>query len=277
MYKIYIMLIKFTKMQGLGNDFMVVDNTNGDLAFTSEQVISLADRNFGIGFDQLLVVDRSVSADTDFRYTIYNSDGTQVSQCGNGARCFARYVKDRNLSNKSLITVETITGIMHLQINADDTVRVDMGKPNFKPANIPLLLTDESQIYSIEGHDVGALSIGNPHCILTVNDVDSIDIESIAKKIQSSDLLPEQANIGFMQVISANEINLRVYERGAGETLACGSGACAAVVYGVVLGKLANRVSVNLRGGRAVIEYVENEHVFLSGPGEFVFDGEIEI
>jgi len=264
-------------MQGLGNDFIIIDNIDGKLSFNGEQIESLANRRFGIGFDQLLVVQKSSSADADFRYIVYNSDGSEVSQCGNGARCIARYIKENKLSDKSTIKVETNNGLMTLQINDDDSVCVDMGKPNFSPEKIPLLISQEKLFYSIEGFELGALSIGNPHCVLTLDDIASIDIENDAIKIQQNELLPEGANIGFMQIISRKEINLRVYERGAGETLACGSGACAAVIHGINTGKLDNTVNANLTGGMAVIEYRDNGHVYLSGPAEFVFNGKIEI
>ena len=277
MYKINNMLLNFTKMQGLGNDFIIIDNIDGKLSFNGEQIESLANRRFGIGFDQLLVVQKSSSADADFRYIVYNSDGSEVSQCGNGARCIARYIKENKLSDKSTIKVETNNGLMTLQINDDDSVCVDMGKPNFSPEKIPLLISQEKLFYSIEGFELGALSIGNPHCVLTLDDIASIDIENDAIKIQQNELLPEGANIGFMQIISRKEINLRVYERGAGETLACGSGACAAVIHGINTGKLDNTVNANLTGGMAVIEYRDNGHVYLSGPAEFVFNGKIEI
>ncbi|MFP6775548.1 MAG: diaminopimelate epimerase [PS1 clade bacterium] len=271
------MVVNFTKMQGLGNDFMVIDNTMGDISFTSEQVVFLADRKYGVGFDQLVMVESSTSSESDFRYTIFNSDGSEVSQCGNGARCFARFVEQKKLTNKKTITVETSSGLMELQIIGDEAVRVDMGTPKFDPADIPLLFEKKSDLYSIEGHNVGALSIGNPHCIIILDEIDSLNIEPIAVKIQQSEVLPEQANIGFMKIISPTEISLRVYERGAGETLACGSGACAAVIFGVILGSLEGNVTVNLIGGRALVEYTKNEHVFLSGPGEFVFDGQISV
>ena len=271
------MLVNFTKMHGLGNDFIIIDNIDEKLSLSSEKIKALADRKFGIGFDQLLLVQNSTSVDADFRYIIYNSDGSEVAQCGNGARCFARFVKENKLSTKNPITVETSEGLMHLLINDDGTVKVDMGKPNFSPERIPLSINDESLFYSIEGYQLGALSIGNPHCVITLDEISSIDIENIAIKIQQSELLPEGANIGFMQIVSPTEINLRVYERGAGETMACGSGACAAVAHGVNIGKLENTVEVNLTGGRAIIEYNRNGHVFLLGPAEFVFDGKIEI
>ncbi len=270
-------MINFTKMHGLGNDFMVVDNTAGDITFSAEHITALAHRHFGIGFDQLLMIESSTTAEVDFRYVIYNSDGSEVEQCGNGARCFARFVREKGLSDKNPINVETMSGIISLFINDDNSVRVDMGQPVFNPSDIPLIATKESLYYSIEDYEVGVVSTGNPHCVMIVDDVDSIDVESIALQIQQSELLPNQANIGFMQIIGRNEINLRVYERGAGETLACGSGACAAVIHGVRIGQLDSQVTTHLRGGDALIEYNKNEHVFLSGPAQFVFEGWIDI
>jgi len=268
------MLINFTKMHGLGNDFMVVDNTAGNITFTESSVKSLADRNFGVGFDQLLVVESSDNV--DFRYVIYNSDGSEVEQCGNGARCFARFVQEKRLSSSNPINVETKSGVISLFVNNDNTVRVDMGMPIFAPSDIPLLL-EQNSTYQVEGYEVGCVSMGNPHCVLIVDDVENTDVEVIGKLIQNSSLLPNQANIGFMQIINENEVILRVYERGAGETLACGSGACAAVVFGSHQGLLSNSVTTHLRGGDAVIEYEQNSNVFLSGPAEFVFEGQINI
>jgi diaminopimelate epimerase len=271
------MLIDFTKMHGLGNDFMVVDNLVGDITFNAEQISNLANRHFGIGFDQLLVVETSNTKDVDFRYVIYNADGLEVEQCGNGARCFARFVSEKGLSNNNPIVVETRSGIISLHLNDSNTVRVDMGKPSLKPADIPFLVPQQSRHYQIEGFELGVVSIGNPHCVMLVEDINAIDVSGIATKIQQSELLPNQANIGFMQILSMHEINLRIYERGSGETLACGSGACAAVVYGVEQGLLKESVVAHLRGGDALIEYVQGEHVFLSGPAQFVFEGRVEI
>jgi diaminopimelate epimerase len=271
------MLINFTKMHGLGNDFMVVDNTRGNINFSVEQITRLSNRYFGVGFDQLLVVELRTSANVDFSYIIYNADGSQVEQCGNGARCFARFVYEKGLTTKNPIIVETKSGVMTLKINADNSVRVDMGLPEFEPNNIPLIATKKQDVYQIEGFDMGIISMGNPHCVLIVNDVINMQINDIATKIQASNLLPNQANIGFMQVLNRDEINLRIYERGAGETLACGSGACAAVVYGVEQGLLNNKVVAHLTGGDAMIEYQQGGAVFLSGPAEFVFDAQIEI
>ncbi len=271
------MLINFTKMHGLGNDFMVVDNLAGDITFNAKKITNLANRAFGIGFDQLLVVETSNIRGVDFCYVIYNSNGSEVEQCGNGARCFARFVNYKNLTHSNPITVKTRSNIISLYLNDDNTVRVDMGKPSFNPADIPLLLPQQSEYYQIEGFDLGAISIGNPHCVMLVKDVNTIDVNTIALKIQQSELLPNQANIGFMQILNTHEINLRVYERGSEETLACGSGACAAVAYGVEQGLLKKNVVVHLSGGDALIEYTQGGHIFLSGPAQFVFEGQVEI
>jgi len=270
-------MINFTKMHGLGNDFMVVDNSAGNISFSAEQIRALAQRHFGIGFDQLLMIESTNTKDVDFRYVIYNSDGSEVEQCGNGARCFARFVREKGLSDKNPISVETKSSLISLFINDDHSVRVDMGEPVFNPSDVPLIAPEESLYYSIEGYEVGVFSTGNPHCVMIVDDVEGVDVETIALRIQQSNLLPNQANIGFMQIISRNEINLRVYERGSGETLACGSGACAAVIHGVRIGQLDHKVTAHLRGGDALIEYNKGEHVFLSGPAQFVFEGWVDV
>ena len=271
------MMIQFTKMHGLGNDFMVVDNTSGDINFSIEQIVALSDRHFGVGFDQLLVVEQSPTTEVDFRYVIYNADGSEVEQCGNGARCFARFVSEKELTKNNPIVVETHSGIITLKINQDHSVRVDMGRPRFEPSSIPLIAEYVQETYQIEGFEMGIVSMGNPHCVLIVDDISTIEIAETAKQIQASSLLPNQANIGFMQVLNRNEVNLRVYERGAGETLACGSGACAAVVHGVEQGLLDSNVVVHLTGGDTLIEYQQSESVFLSGPAEFVFEASIDI
>ncbi len=270
------MLINFTKMHGLGNDFMVVDNTNGNINFTTESIVKLSNRHFGIGFDQLLIVELSASEGVEFHYVIYNADGSEVEQCGNGARCFARFVTENNLTANNPIVVETSSGVIVLEINNDNTVSVNMGKPSFDPVDIPLIADDIQSTYQIEDFEMGVLSMGNPHCVLIFDDISDLNIAPIALKIQHSEKLPNQANIGFMQIINRGEINLRVYERGAGETLACGSGACAAVVHGIKQGLLDHSVVAHLTGGDALIEYDQDE-VFLSGPAEFVFKGKIEI
>ena len=271
------MQINFTKMHGLGNDFMVIDNLSGQINLSSEQISALANRHFGVGFDQLLMVESCSTPEVDFRYLIYNADGSEVEQCGNGARCFARFVTQKQLTNNNPIRVETRGGLMSLTLNDDNSVSVNMGVPNFEPELVPLLNETQAQSYQIEGYEVGALSIGNPHCVLIVDQLDSMKIDLIAQTIQTSPKLPNQANIGFMQILSRDEIKLRVYERGAGETLACGSGACAAVIHGVRSGLLNSTVTAHLTGGDARIDYVEGEPVYLSGPAEFVFEGQLEI
>ena len=267
-------MIYFTKMHGLGNDFAIIDNIDGDVSLSTEEIRKLSDRRFGIGFDQLLMVESSSSKDADFRYVIFNADGSEVNQCGNGARCFALYIQKKNLSYKNPLSVETNAGIMVLTINSDDSVRVEMGEPNFLPSIIPLNVNEESSEYMVEGFKVGSLSIGNPHAILILDDIS--DIDSTALKIQSSNDFPEGVNVGFMKVLSKDEVQLRVVERGVGETLACGSGACAAVIHGIRLGLLNSKVKVRLNGGNAMVEY-DGQKVYLTGPGEFVYEGSINL
>ena len=269
-------MINFTKMQGLGNDFIVIDNIDGNVSLSVEEIRKLSDRRFGIGFDQLLMVESPIKKEADFRYVIFNADGSEVSQCGNGARCFALYIRKNNLTNKNPISVETSTGIMILNINRDNSVRVEMGEPKFKSFDIPLDINKLSTEYSLEEFKLGVLSIGNPHAVLVVDDLESPNIETIGSKLQSSDYFPEGVNVGFMQILNKSEIRLRVIERGVGETLACGSGACAAVVHGVMLGLLDSKVDVHLKGGDAVVEY-DGNNVYLSGPGEFVYEGSVNL
>jgi diaminopimelate epimerase len=261
-------------MHGLGNDFVLIDNIDGDVSLSTEEIRKLSDRRFGIGFDQILMVESSSSKDADFRYVIFNSDGSEVSQCGNGARCFALYIQKKNLSYKNPLSVETNSGIMILTINSDNSVRVEMGEPNFLPSKIPLNVNEETSEYMVEGFKVGSLSIGNPHAILVLDDIS--EINSTALKIQSSNYFPEGVNVGFMKVLSKDEVQLRVVERGAGETLACGSGACAAVIHGIRLGLLNSKVKVNLSGGNVMVEY-DGQKVYLIGPGEFVYEGSINL
>ena len=267
-------MISFTKMHGLGNDFIVMNNLDGDVCLSVEEIRQLSDRRFGIGFDQLLLIEAATSKDADFRYVIYNADGSEVSQCGNGARCFALYIQKKNLSYKNPLTVETNAGLLVLNINSDDTVQVDMGAPNFEPSKVPLNLNQVSAEYLIEGYMVGSLSIGNPHAILIQNEI--TDIDNIASKIQSSALFPEGVNVGFMKVLSKTEIQLRVVERGVGETLACGSGACAAVIHGIRQGFLDSKVTVHLNGGDATVEF-NGDRVYLTGPGKFVYEGSVNL
>lgn len=274
------MLINFTKMHALGNDFMVLDNLAGDITFNAGQIASLANRHFGIGFDQLLMVEACSTQNVDFRYIIYNSDGSQVSQCGNGARCFARFVTEKGLTNNNPIKVETLSGIISLHLNNDNTVRVDMVKPNlqYEDSIIPKQGIGRKTYQTFRDKYKGCvLSVGNPHYVMIENDIWNIDVEGIAEKIQGSAFFPDGINVGFMQIINKNTIALRVYERGVGETLSCGSGACAAVIYGVRMGLLDSKVRVEFKQGGVQVEYNDGGHVFLSGSAEFVFAGQVEI
>ena len=269
-------MINFTKMQGFGNDFIVIDNIDGDVSLSVEEIRKLSDRRFGIGFDQLLMVENPINKEADFRYVIFNSDGSEVNQCGNGARCFALYIRKNNLSNKNPISVETNAGIMRLNINRDNSVRVEMGEPKFNSFDIPLDVNKLSTEYLLEEFRLGVLSIGNPHAVLVIDDLDSSNIETIGSKLQNSDYFPEGVNVGFMKILNRCEIRLRVIERGAGETLACGSGACAAVIHRVMLGLLDSKVDVHLKGGDAIVEY-DGKNVYLIGPGEFVYEGSVNL
>jgi len=267
-------MINFTKMHGLGNDFVVMNNIDGDISLSVDEIRKLSDRRFGVGFDQLLMVESATTKGADFRYVIYNADGNEVNQCGNGARCFALYVQKKNLSYKNTLTVETNAGLLILYVNSNNTVTVNMGTPKFEPSEIPLNFDKVSSEYLIGEYEVGSLSIGNPHAILLQEKINNI--EHIASKIQSSNLFPESVNVGFMQVINRDEIKLRVIERGVGETLACGSGACAAVIYGVRSGILNSNVTVHLTGGDAIVEF-DGDNVYLTGPGEFVYEGSVNL
>ena len=269
-------MINFTKMQGLGNDFIVIDNIEGDVCLSTEEIRQLSDRRFGIGFDQLLMVESATTRGVDFRYVIFNADGSEVNQCGNGARCFALYLQKKDLTNKNTITLETNSGNLVLTINQDKSVRVEMGEPNFVPSEIPFITQSQAIEYSLEGQKVGVLSIGNPHAVIILKDIDTEDIEDIATRLQNSDYFPESVNVGFMQILARNEINLRVIERGVGETLACGSGACAAVIHGIQLGILDDKVKVHLKGGDALVEFY-GDTVYLSGPGEIVYEGAVNL
>ena len=263
-------------MQGLGNDFIVIDNIEGDVSFSTEEIRQLSDRRFGIGFDQLLMVESANTEGVDFRYVIFNADGSEVSQCGNGARCFALYLQKKDLTNKNTITVETNSGNLVLTINKDKSVCVEMGEPIFTPSEIPFIAQTQAIEYTLEGQKMGVLSIRNPHAVVILNSLDKTDIEAIATKLQHSDYFPESVNVGFMQILDRNEINLRVIERGVGETLACGSGACAAVIHGIQLGLLEDKVEVHLKGGNAFVEY-NGDTVYLTGPGELVYEGSVNL
>ena len=274
------MLLHFTKMQGLGNDFMVVDLVTQRARLGDDQIRQLADRRFGIGFDQLLVVEPPRDPEMDFRYRIYNADGSEVENCGNGARCFARFVRDQRLTHKHEIHVETAGGPLTLVVEDDGRVRVDMGMPRFAPEALPFDAAEDRPLHPLDVNgerlEAGVVSMGNPHAVLKVDDVDTAPVERLGPAIEAHPRFPRRVNVGFMQVISAHEIRLRVYERGSGETLACGTGACAAVACGIRQGLLESPVNVHLRGGDLRIEWAGGDApLIMSGPAERVFDGRV--
>ncbi|WP_336391546.1 diaminopimelate epimerase [Gallaecimonas pentaromativorans] len=274
--------MNFSKMHGLGNDFMVVDNVTQNVFFSAEQVQKLADRHTGIGFDQLLIVEPPYDPDLDFHYRIFNADGSEVEQCGNGARCFARFVRLKGLTNKNRIKVSTKKGKMVLSIEKDGLVTVNMGIPELEPGQVPFRAQKEEKTYILrEGEQtffVGAVSMGNPHCVLTVDSIKTADVEQVGPLIGGSDRFPEGVNVGFMEVVSKDRIRLRVFERGAGETQACGSGACAAAVVGQLQDKLGRKVQVDLPGGSLSISWAgPGEPLYMTGPAEHVYDGQIHL
>ena len=276
------MLLKFTKMHGLGNDFVVIDAISQDITITPQIAKKLGDRHFGVGCDQILVVEPPRQPNTDFRYRIFNNDGTEVEQCGNGARCFAKFVHNRKLTGKNNILVETANGIIELKLQSDQMVKVNMGLPLLNPKDIPFMAEQQKILYGISVENlklsISAVSIGNPHAVLEVDDVCSASVQSLGQAIGSHRLFPKQANVGFMQIVNSHEINLRVYERGVGETLACGSGACAAVVAGQLQGLLESSVTVNLTGGSLTIEWLGDGHpVIMTGPATLVYHGQINV
>jgi diaminopimelate epimerase len=274
--------LKFTKMQGLGNDFVVVDGISHAIKLTLEQIRRIADRNFGVGCDQLLLVERTTVPTADFRYRIFNADGGEVEQCGNGARCFARFVVDNKLTAKTEIRVETARGIIVTRLENDGQVTVDMGAPRFTPADIPFVAERPALTYALQAGkqtvDVSVLSMGNPHAVQIVADADAAPVASQGPLIEHHERFPQRVNAGFMQVLDSHHIRLRVYERGAGETLACGTGACAAAVAGIRLGRLVSPVDVAMRGGKLVIRWDgDNAPVQMTGPAVTVFEGEFNL
>ncbi len=276
-------MIKFTKMHGLGNDFVVIDAINQNISLSPAQIQFIADRNFGIGCDQLLLVEPPLSQNADFKYRIFNADGSEVAQCGNGARCFARFVHDKNLSSKEEITVDTNSGQLILTFDADGLITVNMGIPKHLPSEVPIIAEQQALSYSLFVNHTeivfGAVSMGNPHAVITVKDIKTEPVAKIGAALESHPFFPERANIGFMQIINRQHIKLRVYERGAAETLACGSGACAAVVIGAEQNQLdKNNITVELPGGSLEINWAGRGHaVFMKGPATSVFEGQIEL
>ena len=283
------MRLRFAKMQGAGNDFVVIDGITQQLALAPEQLRLLADRRFGIGADQILLVERARQPGVDFRYRIFNADGGEVEQCGNGARCFVRFVHDRGLTHKRAIRVETLGGVIEPRLEDDGRVTVDMGVPEFEPSRVPFdaeglvaRAAQRDRLWPLEIHgrrvELSVLSMGNPHAVQTVDDVEQAPVAADGPLIEHHPRFPRRVNAGFAQVLDRQAIRLRVWERGAGETLACGTGACAAAVVGILRGALDSPVTVHARGGTLRIAWAgAGQPVLMTGPAEAVFEGEIEL
>lgn len=275
------MTLRFTKMHGLGNDFVVIDGITQTVALDPDRIRRLADRHFGVGCDQLLLVEAANQPDADFRYRIFNADGGEVEQCGNGARCFARFVRDHGLIDRDNLRVVTAAGLLQLQIQPDGQVAVDMGQPVLEPTQIPFFATQRATNYPIAADsiemDIGVVSMGNPHAVVVVDDVDRAPVAHLGPLLERHGRFPKRTNVGFMQIIAPDYIRLRVFERGVGETLACGSGACAAVVVGRLQGLLWPNVRVQLTGGDLNVHWAgEGEAVTMTGPVATVFEGSLE-
>lgn len=276
------MLLEFTKMHGLGNDFMVVDLISQRAYLDTLTIQRLANRNFGIGFDQLLIVEPPDVPSADFKYRIFNADGSEVEQCGNGVRCFARFVHERQLTTKTKIKVQTKSGIVEPELGANGWVRVNMGYPKFLPQEIPFLADEPDNLYDIdlandEKLTIDVVNMGNPHAVTVVPDVINADVARIGPQVESHARFPARVNAGFMQIIDEKHARLRVYERGVGETLACGTGACAAAVSGMRRGLLANNVEIELAGGKLQIEWKEGDVVWMTGPTATVYEGRLDL
>ena len=276
------MEIEFTKMHGLGNDFVVIDAINQDISLDEQQVQFIANRNFGVGCDQLLLIEKPDSADADFRYRIYNNNGSEVEQCGNGARCFAQFVHSEGLTDKTEISVLTSNGQIVLNLKDNGNVVVDMGVPIVTPDDIPFQAPQTQNTYDLivnnEKFTFGAISMGNPHAVILVDDIATAEVERIGKLLQNDEHFPNSVNVGFMQIIDPSHVKLRVYERGVGETQACGSGACAAVVAGRIQGLLEDTVETQLLGGNLSIHWAGDKNpVMMTGPTATVFKGKITL
>ena len=276
------MFIQFSKMHGLGNDFMVVDCVTQNVFFNNDNIRRLADRHTGIGFDQLLVVEAPYDPELDFHYRIFNADGSEVEQCGNGARCFASFVRLKGLTNKNNIAVSTSSGKITLQVQHDGQITVNMGIPELTPDKIPFRATKEEKTYILRAQEqtifCGAVSIGNPHCVTMVDDIAEAPVADLGHAISHHERFPNRVNAGFMQIVNPNYAKLRVYERGVGETRACGTGACAAAVVGQLQGKLGQDVCIELPGGKLQIAWQGPGYpVFMTGPASHVYDGQINI
>lgn len=276
------MLLRFTKMHGLGNDFMVLDLVSQHAHIQPKHAKQWGDRNTGIGFDQLLIVEAPSNPEVDFRYRIFNSDGSEVEQCGNGARCFARFVLDKRLTTKKLIRVETKGGVIELDVRNDGQISVDMGAPRWVPADIPFQAPAQALNYPLEVDgqtvQIAAVSMGNPHAVLRVDDVNSAPVRELGPKIEHHPRFPMRVNVGFLQVIDRHRAQLRVWERGAGETQACGTGACAAAVAAISQGWMDSPVTLDLTGGRLCIEWAGDGHpVIMTGPAVRVYEGQVRL
>jgi len=276
------MRLKFTKMHGLGNDFVVFDAISQHVALTPAALCLIADRHFGIGCDQILLVEKPTQADADFRYRIFNADGGEVEQCGNGARCFVRFVHDQGLTDKREIRVETASGLIVPRLEENGEVTVNMGAPRFEPAQLPFVAEQRALTYSLalgyKSVEISALSMGNPHAVQVVEDADTAPVAQDGPLIERHVRFPARVNAGFMQVLDRHHIKLRVFERGSGETLACGTGACAAAVAGITRGLLDSPVRVSTRGGDLSIAWdAEGAPVLMTGPAVRVFDGELDL
>lgn len=276
------MMLEFTKMHGLGNDFMVVDLVSQRAYFDTVSIQRLADRHFGVGFDQLLIVEPPDLPSVDFKYRIFNADGSEVEQCGNGVRCFARFVHERQLTNKTKIRVQTKGGIVEPELGSNGWVRVNMGQPKFAPQQIPFVTEENDPLYTLELANeqtlkIDVVNMGNPHAVTIVSDILTSDVASIGPQVESHVRFPERVNVGFMQILNEKQVRLRVFERGSGETLACGTGACAAVVSGIRRGLLAPEVEVELAGGKLQIAWREGDVVWMTGPTANVYEGQLEL
>ncbi len=276
------MQFRFAKMHGLGNDFVVFDAVNQDLQLTSENIRRIADRKLGVGCDQILVIYPATEPDVDFNYKIYNSNGEEVEQCGNGARCIGKFLALNGLTNKTSIKIKTISGVYQIYLRDDEMVTVNMGIPIFEPEKIPFSASQQASSYEIdvdgEQVKIGVVSMGNPHAVVQVDDINNAPVDILGPKLEKHSMFPNKANIGFMQVLNPHHIALRVYERHVGETSACGTGACAAVAVGQAQGLLDKRVTVDLPGGSLQIECENNAApVMMTGPAQYSFEGSLNL
>lgn len=278
------MLLRFTKMHGLGNDFMMVDLVSQRAHIYPDTIRKLADRRTGIGFDQLLTVSPPDDPNADFRYTIFNADGSEAEQCGNGARCFLRFVRDQGLTTKSFLRLQTISGQISCRLEKDGNITVNMGTPVLQPARIPFIADSQQILYELEQpHSAevttaSVVNVGNPHAVISVKDLDNAPIVSLGPIIESHERFPEKVNVGFMQILSRTQIRLRVYERGVGETQACGSGACAAIVAGRLQGLLDEHIEVELPGGKLELRWAgENTPIMMKGPARRIYEGRLKL